>query len=177
MWLLLAGLAAIIAAWFYTGGKHPYGYLGVAEFFVFVFFGLMATVGTVYVQLEHAPMSAWLAGAAMGLYSCALLMVNNIRDIPTDREAGKNTLAVRLGDARSRRTYVAYLVFAPVLIGIGLHSSAIVIPAVVGLEVAGIIICLPLVRGARGRALLAVLASTGKLTLGAGLITLLAALF
>lgn len=175
-WLLLAGLAAIIAAWFYTGGKHPYGYLGIAEFFVFVFFGLMATVGTVYVQLAHAPLSAWLAGACMGLYSCALLMVNNIRDIPTDQEAGKNTLAVRLGDTRSRRTYVAYLVFAPVLIGIGLHSHPIVIVAVVALEVAGIITCLPLVRGARGKALLAVLANTGKLTLGAGVITFLAAL-
>ncbi|KWZ74799.1 MAG: 1,4-dihydroxy-2-naphthoate polyprenyltransferase [Winkia neuii] len=175
-WLLGLGLAAIVAAWFYTGGKHPYGYMGIAEIFVFVFFGLMATVGTVYVCLLSAPFGSWLVGAGMGLYSCALLMVNNIRDIPTDRQAGKKTLAVRLGEARARRTYVGYLVLAPVCIGVGLAGHVLAIVAAVVLEVCGLISCLPVVRGARGHSLLQVLTRTGQLTLAAGVVTLLVAL-
>lgn len=112
-WLILAGIAAIIAAWFYTGGRTPYGYMGIglSELMVFVFFGLMATAGTTYTQLipgEDAALPAWvwLLACGMGLLSVALLMVNNIRDIPTDRECGKMTLAVRLGDRISRWVYV-----------------------------------------------------------------------
>ena len=88
-----------LAAWGYTGGPKPYGYLGLGEVFVFVFFGLVATVGTTYVVSEELPSLAWIAGCIAGCLACALLVVNNLRDIPTDRVAGKRTLAVRLGDA------------------------------------------------------------------------------
>ena len=90
----------MLAGWGYTGGPKPYGYLGLGELFVFVFFGLVATVGTTYVVIEEFPAHAWLAGCVAGFLACALLVVNNLRDIPTDRAAGKRTLAVRLGDRR-----------------------------------------------------------------------------
>src|SRR6187549_2590851 len=101
-WLLVVGLAAILAAWGYTGGPKPYGYLGLGEVFVFVFFGLVATVGTTFVITEQLPSLAWIAGSIAGCLSCALLVINNLRDIPTDAVAGKRTLAVRLGDRRTR---------------------------------------------------------------------------
>ena len=92
------GAAAIVAAWFYTGGKRPYGYFGLGEVFVFVFFGLVATVGTTFVLAGTVSADAWLAGVAIGLIACAVLMVNNIRDREQDKVAGKRTLAVLLGD-------------------------------------------------------------------------------
>ena len=109
-WLLLVGVAAIAAGWFYTGGPRPYGYAGFGEAFVFVFFGLVATVGSFYVQTASV---SWLAvgcGVAMGCLATALLVVNNLRDIPGDTRAGKQTLAVRLGDRRTRYLFVALLV-------------------------------------------------------------------
>ncbi|MGA0878337.1 MAG: 1,4-dihydroxy-2-naphthoate polyprenyltransferase, partial [Ilumatobacteraceae bacterium] len=111
LWLLVVGAAALLAGWFYTGGKHPYGYFGLGELFVFVFFGLVATVGTVFVISERIPALAWVLGAAIGALACALLVVNNLRDIPTDSKVGKRTLAVRLGDQRTRHLYV-FLVIA-----------------------------------------------------------------
>lgn len=106
-WLLGAGVAAILAAWFYTGGKNPYGYMGVglSEILVFVFFGLMATVGTTYVQTSTTPWWVWLLASGIGCISVSLLIVNNTRDIATDSVAGKKTLCVRLGDTVSRRIY------------------------------------------------------------------------
>ncbi|SJM55989.1 1,4-dihydroxy-2-naphthoate polyprenyltransferase [Gulosibacter sp. 10] len=101
-WLLAVGAAAILAAWFYTGGKRPYGYAGLGEVFVFIFFGLVATIGTAFVQVLFVPQPAWFLAVAAGLFSCAVLMVNNIRDIPTDTLAGKRTLAVRMGVRGSR---------------------------------------------------------------------------
>ncbi|MDJ1372318.1 1,4-dihydroxy-2-naphthoate polyprenyltransferase [Gulosibacter molinativorax] len=101
-WLLAVGAAAIIAAWFYTGGKRPYGYAGLGEVFVFVFFGLVATVGTTYVQILTVPQHTWVLAVAAGLFSCAVLMVNNIRDRETDVLASKKTLAVRVGLRGSR---------------------------------------------------------------------------
>ena len=101
-WLLVVGAASIAAAWFYTGGPRPYGYLGLGEVFVFVFFGLVATVGTTYVAVEAITGVAWVMGCGVGALACALLVVNNLRDIPTDTVAGKRTLAVRLGDAATR---------------------------------------------------------------------------
>jgi 1,4-dihydroxy-2-naphthoate octaprenyltransferase len=97
-WLIVVGLAAMLAAWGYTGGPKPYGYLGLGELFVFVFFGLVATVGTTFAVIEGFPAHAWVAGCTAGFLACALLVVNNLRDIPTDRASGKRTLAVRLGD-------------------------------------------------------------------------------
>ncbi|MGI5168312.1 1,4-dihydroxy-2-naphthoate polyprenyltransferase [Spirillospora sp. CA-253888] len=106
-WLLLIGAAAILAAWFYTGGKTPYGYRALGEVSVFVFFGLVAVVGTVYVQTETLPWEAWAAAVPVGLLACAMLVVNNLRDIPTDRESDKRTLAVLLGDKWTRILYSA----------------------------------------------------------------------
>jgi len=111
-WLLAVGAAAILAGWFYTGGKRPYGYYGLGEVFVFLFFGLVATAGTTYVIVGTVTIESWLGGAATGLLACAALMVNNIRDISQDRTAGKRTLAVLLGDRVSRIVY-AVLMLAP----------------------------------------------------------------
>ncbi|WP_427870382.1 1,4-dihydroxy-2-naphthoate polyprenyltransferase [Leucobacter luti] len=120
-WFLALGVVAILAAWFYTGGKRPYGYAGLGEVMVFIFFGLVATVGTVWLQTEIQTQEAWFAGVGVGLFAVAVLVVNNIRDIPTDRLAGKRTLSVRIGDRASRALYIAcvLLPFAvPALFGI-----------------------------------------------------------
>ncbi len=101
-WFLAVGAVAILAAWFYTGGKRPYGYAGLGEVAVFVFFGLVATVGTVWLQSEIVPQEAWIAGAGVGLFAVAVLIANNTRDIATDRLAGKRTLSTRVGDRASR---------------------------------------------------------------------------
>lgn len=116
-WLILVGLAAIIAAWFYTGGKSPYGYAGLGELAVFVFFGLVATIGTNFIQTGFVDPLAVLLGGCFGLYASAVLMVNNIRDIKTDRVAGKNTIAVRLGDKVARRLFILML-WIPVLVNV-----------------------------------------------------------
>lgn len=115
-WLLTVGAASIVAAWFYTGGKRPYGYLALGEVMVFVFFGLAAVVGTTYVQLERTPASSWYAGAGIGALACAILVVNNLRDIPTDRTVGKRTLAVLLGEDRTRGLYALLALGAAVAV-------------------------------------------------------------
>ncbi|POH65821.1 1,4-dihydroxy-2-naphthoate polyprenyltransferase [Cryobacterium zongtaii] len=108
-WLLAVGALAIVAAWFYTGGKKPYGYLGLGELFVFVFFGLVATVGTTYVQVGTVNLESWLSAVAIGLIACAVLMVNNLRDIKPDKAAGKRTLAVWIGARASRVVFCVFL--------------------------------------------------------------------
>jgi 1,4-dihydroxy-2-naphthoate octaprenyltransferase len=108
-WLLAVGAACILAAWFYTGGKHPYGYYGLGEVFVFVFFGLVATAATMYVQVGTVSLDAWLAGAAAGLLACAVLMANNLRDFEQDALAHKRTLSVLVGRRTSR---ILFTVFA-----------------------------------------------------------------
>ncbi|NYJ29699.1 1,4-dihydroxy-2-naphthoate polyprenyltransferase [Galbitalea soli] len=117
-WLLAVGAASIVAAYFYTGGKRPYGYAGLGELFVFVFFGLVATAGTTYTQLGTVNFESWVAGVCMGLIACAVLMANNIRDIAQDAVAGKKTLAVRLGDRAARISYVVLLLLPFVLLAI-----------------------------------------------------------
>ncbi len=104
-WLVAVGGACVLAAWFYTGGSRPYGYLGLGEVMVFVFFGLVAVVGTTYVQTGTLELLAAYAAVGIGALACAILVVNNLRDIPTDTLAGKRTLAVVLGDARTRYLY------------------------------------------------------------------------
>ena len=108
-WLLLVGAASIAAGWLYTGGPRPYGYLGLGEVFVFVFFGLVATVGSVYVHQQEVPALVWPAAVAVGFLACSLLVVNNLRDRPTDAESGKRTLAVRMGDRPTRILYVVLI--------------------------------------------------------------------
>ena len=110
LWLLAVGAAAIAAGWFYTGGPRPYGYLGLGEVFVFVFFGLVATAGTTFAAIEDVTGLSIVMGCAAGSLACALLVINNLRDIPTDREVGKKTLAVRLGDQRTRWFYLLLIV-------------------------------------------------------------------
>lgn len=171
-WLLVVGAASILAGWFYTGGKHPYGYLGFGELFVFVFFGLVATVGTTYVLAERITALAWQLGVAVGALACALLVTNNLRDIPTDREVGKKTLAVRLGDARTRSLFVA-LVVGGVLVGAGAVwerplAAVIAVVLLVAIE--------PVRRvraGAAGRDLIAVLGATARVQLVFGVVATL----
>ena len=166
--LLLVGAAAIAAGWFYTGGPKPYGYYGFGELFVFVFFGLVATAGTTYVVTERLTALSVVAGVAVGALACALLVVNNLRDIPTDRAAGKKTLAVRLGDGPTRLLYQGLIAAAFV--------AAIVAAFVWRLPAALVILAVPLglrpvamVRaGATGRELIGVLGATGQLQLGFG---------
>jgi len=110
--LLIAGGLAVAAGWLYTGGPRPYGYLGLGEVFVFVFFGLFATLGTTYVEAGRVGLPAWLGGIATGCLACAILVLNNLRDVETDAEAGKRTLAVRLGPRRTRVLLAALLVAA-----------------------------------------------------------------
>ena len=111
-WLVVIGAAAMLAAWFYTGGARPYGYRALGELSVFVFFGLVATIGTAYVQVERVTATAVAGGVGCGALACALLVVNNLRDIPTDSVTGKHTLAVLLGDRRTRVLYVALVAVA-----------------------------------------------------------------
>lgn len=108
-WLLAVGAVAFVAAWFYTGGKRPYGYAGLGELVAFVFFGLVATVGTTYVMIGQAPLEAILAGVIAGLFAAAILLVNNIRDREQDARVGKKTLAVRIGDLPSRILFTVLL--------------------------------------------------------------------
>lgn len=108
-WLLLVGAGAVLAAWGYTGGKNPYGYMGLGDVFVFVFFGPVATLGTTFTQTGGVSLAAVLGSISTGLIAVALLMANNVRDIPTDTEVGKRTLAVRLGDRNARLSYVLML--------------------------------------------------------------------
>jgi 1,4-dihydroxy-2-naphthoate octaprenyltransferase len=104
--LLIVGIAAIAAAWLYTGGPKPYGYSGLGELMVLVFFGFVATCGSCYVQISDVPAVAWYAATAVGLMACAVLLANNIRDVPTDIQAHKRTLAVRIGAPRARMLFV-----------------------------------------------------------------------
>src|SRR6201996_5566539 len=117
-WLVAFGAVCIAGAWFYTGGKRPYGYAGVGEIAVFVFFGLAGVLGTLYVQSGRITGIGIAAAVAVGAFSSAVLVANNLRDIPTDKVAGKRTLAVLLGDARTRLLYQG-LVAVPVLVSIG----------------------------------------------------------
>lgn len=117
-WVILVGAAAIAAAWFYTGGKRPYGYYGLGEVFVFLFFGLVATAGTTYMLAGLVNQEAWYGAVVAGLIACAVLMVNNIRDIEPDRQARKRTLAVLLGNIASRIVFCVLLLVPFVILGV-----------------------------------------------------------
>ncbi|HVU61388.1 MAG TPA: 1,4-dihydroxy-2-naphthoate polyprenyltransferase [Mycobacteriales bacterium] len=166
-WLLLVGAAAFVALLGYSGGPRPYASAGLGELFVFLFFGLVATLGSSYVQHSRLPATAWIAAVATGVLAVAILVVNNLRDVPTDAIAGKRTLAVRIGETRTRQLFVA-----AIAVGLGL--------AVIGEPVAArsawpllALLALPLARepisavrgGGVGRALIPALGGTGKLEL------------
>ncbi|GAA2165466.1 1,4-dihydroxy-2-naphthoate polyprenyltransferase [Actinomadura napierensis] len=168
-WLLLVGAVAILAAWFYTGGKTPYGYRALGEVSVFVFFGLVAVVGTVYVQAEELPWEGWAAAVPVGLLACALLVANNLRDIPTDRESGKRTLAVLLGDRRTRILYAACaaLPFMFVLALAAPHPWALIALLAAPLSIPP---TQKVLGGASGPALIPVLGETGRLQIAYGVL-------
>ena len=161
-WLLLIGAAAVFAAWTYTGGKKPYGYSGLGEISVFVFFGLVATVGSYYVQTETITLHSFVVAIPMGSLSCAILAANNIRDRAKDETVGKHTLAVRLGDRRSRILFFTLLLSAHVapLLTLSPWSllTLLALPATIGL---GRLV----LSGISGKALIPVLAKTGQLQL------------
>jgi 1,4-dihydroxy-2-naphthoate octaprenyltransferase len=166
-WLLLVGVAAIAAAVLYTGGPKPYGYLGLGELMVLVFFGFAATAGSAYVQAGQVPASAWWASLCLGLLACAVLLANNVRDRVGDTAAGKRTLAVRLGDRRARYLYVVCLAAAFVAVGaIGVSAPWSL------LALLGVALALPparlVLRGAAGPALIPVLVATVRLELVVG---------
>jgi 1,4-dihydroxy-2-naphthoate polyprenyltransferase len=167
-WLLAVGAACIAAAWFYTGGPRPYGYHGLGELFVFLFFGVVAVAGTAYVQMTVFSWLGLAAAAPAGLLACALLIVNNLRDIRTDTLAGKRTLAVRLGDARSRGTYVLTMLL-PFGCAVGLaFIRPLALITAVTLPLAGA--PLRAVRaGATGPGLIRALGQTGRLQLAFGI--------
>ena len=160
-WLVGVGIACILAGWYYTGGKRPYGYAGLGELFVFVFFGLVATIGTTYVQTLTVPWPAVAGGVATGALASAILVANNLRDRAGDATSGKHTLAVRLGDSGTRWFYVALVVLAKLaVLALALGTTWW---ALLGL--AGFVVLIGPLRavlgGANGPALIKVLKMTG----------------
>jgi 1,4-dihydroxy-2-naphthoate octaprenyltransferase len=174
-WLLLIGLASIAAAWLYTGGPRPYGYAGLGEVFVFIFFGIVPVVGTFYVQSLTITPNSVIAAVGVGALACAILVSNNLRDIPTDTQHGKRTLAVRLGDARTRSLYLALLVVAAaVVVTLAFTQTAWALLALISAPLTGGPVR-AITSGAVGPALIVVLKGTGLvllvygITLGVGL--------
>ena len=171
-WVFLVGFAALVSAWTYTGGPKPYGYIGLGELFVFVFFGLAAVVGSTFVQREHLLGLSWAAAVPVGLLAVALLLVNNLRDIPGDTIAGKRTLAVRIGAPGTRSLYAMAvllpLALLPVLMAFDGGSPWVLI------GLAAVVAVLAPLRvvseGAQGRSLIAALAGTGRYQLVYGLL-------
>ena len=159
-WLIAVGAISIAAAWGYTGGKNPYGYIGLGELFVFIFFGLVATVGSFYVQVNEITGQSILAGTIVGSLACAILVINNVRDRAKDEVVGKRTLAVRLGDKNSRILY-SFLVTAPYLLTAGFGTPWTMLTlAALPLTIS---ILKALWSGIQGVDLIALLGKTGKL--------------
>ena len=164
-WLLLVGAGAVLAAWGYTGGKNPYGYLGLGDIFVFVFFGPVATLGTTFTQAGQVSPAAVIGSVSTGLIAVALLMANNVRDIPTDTEVGKRTLAVRLGDRNARISYV-------VMLALSLAIVMVLVPAKPWLLLVLLLIPFMLmpswlmIKGKKRKSLIPVLKQTGLINLG-----------
>jgi 1,4-dihydroxy-2-naphthoate octaprenyltransferase len=159
-WLILIGIAAIAAAWGYTGGKNPYGYSGWGEVSVFVFFGLIATIGTYYTQTGEVTALSILCAIPMGSLSCAILAVNNIRDRAQDELVGKRTLAVRIGDSKARKAFVALLAIAHLSALATLIPQALLTLLVLPLTLS---ISRSVISSATGSALIPLLGKTGKL--------------
>jgi 1,4-dihydroxy-2-naphthoate octaprenyltransferase len=156
-WFIAIGLAAIISAWRYTGGKNPYGYRGQGEIYVFIFFGLVATLGTFYSQTGQITIEAIMVAISNGAVACALLAVNNIRDIEGDRKAGKETMAVRLGDLRARRFFM-FLIFIAIF-------TAFTVTILAALGIFPAMKLLNEIKFRNGKELIEVLGKTGKFQL------------
>ncbi len=171
-WMLPVGVVCILAAWYYTGGKHPYGYMGLGEVMVFVFFGLVAVMGTSYLLSGHTGLSDVLVASGVGLWACAVMLTNNLRDIPSDRLSGKRTIAVRLGDVPTRLLYAA-MILVPFLLLIPVvpHAPFIAL-TFLALPLAMVPVRRVIEQRATGRDLIPVLAATGKLELVASLLML-----
>jgi len=168
-WLILVGIGCVLAAWGYTGGKNPYGYMGLGDVFVFVFFGLVATLGTTYTQAGQVSLAAVIGAIGTGLIACALLMANNVRDIPTDTMAGKRTLAVRLGDRHARESYV-------LMLGVAILLVVVLAPTKPWMLIVLLLIpaCLMpawlMINGKKRKSLIPVLKQTGLINLGYSLL-------
>jgi 1,4-dihydroxy-2-naphthoate octaprenyltransferase len=164
-WLILIGAACILAAWFYTGGPRPYGYAGLGEVFVFVFFGLVAVLGTEYVMAERISLTGIALAIGIGLLACAVLVANNLRDVDTDAVVGKRTLAVLLGAPLTRRVYALMIVGAFLaVVAVGLrHPWCLIGLAAAALAVGPVRAVLA---GAKGRALIPVLGATARTEFG-----------
>ena len=171
LWLVAVGAAAIFAAWTYTGSKRPYGYLGLGEISVFLFFGLVATMGSYYVQAQEITWQSFIVAIPMGCLACAILAINNLRDRAQDELVGKRTLAVRLGDSRARKLFIALLLLA--------HISALAVPGentliTLVLVPQTFMIANQVRSGATGPALIPLLGKTGELQLFFALLLALA---
>ena len=171
LWLVAVGAAAIFAAWTYTGSKRPYGYLGLGEISVFLFFGLVATMGSYYVQTQEITWQSFIVAIPMGCLACAILAINNLRDRAQDELVGKRTLAVRLGDSRARKLFIALLLLA--------HISALAVPGentliTLVLVPQTFMIANQVRSGATGPALIPLLGKTGELQLFFALLLALA---
>lgn len=160
-WLILIGAAAVAAAWFYTGGARPYGYNALGEISVFIFFGLVAVIGTTFVQADTVTWPAVAGALGIGAQTCALLVANNLRDIPTDRVSGKRTLAVVMGDRMTRTLYVALQAVAYVMVLLlAITTTPWTLLALLAVPLALRPVA-TILRGTTGRALIPVLKDTG----------------
>jgi 1,4-dihydroxy-2-naphthoate octaprenyltransferase len=170
LWILLIGAGAMIAAWTYTGGPRPYGYAGFGEIFVFVFFGVVATVGTQFVVSQTTTLLSLVASCAVGALSCALLVVNNLRDIDGDALVGKRTLAVKMGDKATRYFFVLlFLVAALSVIAVAVMSQAWALLGLIGVG-AGLPAVRSVLRGTSQSGLIAVLGQVGRAQLIFGVV-------
>ncbi|MFY9325518.1 MAG: 1,4-dihydroxy-2-naphthoate polyprenyltransferase [Candidatus Nanopelagicales bacterium] len=177
LWLLLVGISAIFSAWFYTGGKKPYGYAGFGEIFVFIYFGLVATMGTVYLQTKELTLVSFVLGSIMGSFAVVILLANNLRDAEKDSLVDKRTLAVQLGD-RPTRILIVLLMVKPFLNL--LFLMYLLDPQVWPAFLAIVWLLQPIriiVRGAKGKELIPVLVKTGQAQLLFSLLLLLSLLF
>ncbi|MEO0016604.1 MAG: hypothetical protein RL589_1085 [Actinomycetota bacterium] len=159
-WLILIGVVSIAAAWGYTGGKNPYGYKGLGELSVFLFFGVVATMGTYYAQTEKITLLSFIVSIPMGALSCAILAINNLRDRPKDALVGKLTVAVRIGDRNARLMYVALLALAHLAAITTLIPTALLTVLALPMSIS---ISRQVLSGISGKELIPVLGRTGKL--------------
>jgi 1,4-dihydroxy-2-naphthoate polyprenyltransferase len=163
-WLILVGAISILAAWGYTGGKRPYGYLGFGEISVFIFFGLIATVGSYYVQSNQISARAVLLSIPVGALACAILVMNNLRDLPLDKQAGKRTFAVRIGDTKTRYFYVLLLITAQLISAYAYTFNSYALLTLIWLPLT-INNCRLVLQRVTGAALIPLLVSTARLQL------------